>query len=307
VIALERDGTVAIVDPAHGGEVLELIAPGGARPLGRSPFGPRPPRAGELDADSWEDRYRGGWQLVAPNTGNASVVDGVEHGFHGGASTARWSVEARSASSAELACEHGGLRFERRLELRDGRLRAETRVHALAGPRPLVALEHVACGASVLAPGFTLSVPAGRAYEVDLRLGPTSTPDAAPAFPGVLLLDGTTEDASSWPIGRPRSREYVVADVPEGVAEVRNAETGEGLRLRWDVGVLPHLWIWHEARASGGRWRGAAELLGIEPSIAPHQLGLAEAIASGHARTVERASPLAWWIELEPLEATIAS
>jgi hypothetical protein len=307
VIALERDGTVAIVDPAHGGEVLELIAPGGARPLGRSPFGPRPPLAGELGADDWEDRYRGGWQLVAPNTGNASVVDGVAHGFHGGASTARWSVVARDAASAELVCEHDGLRYERRLALDDGRLRADTRVHTLASPRPLVALEHVACGASVLAPGFTLSVPPGRAYEVDLRLGPTATPATAPVFPDVLLLDGTTENASTWPIDRPRSREYVVADVPEGLAEVRNAATGEGLRLRWDVAVLPHLWIWHEARASGGRWRGAAELLGIEPSIAPHQLGLAEAIASGHARTVEPDVPLSWWIELEPLDATAAS
>ena len=304
MIALEHDGTVAVVDPAHGGEVLDLIAPGGARPLGRSPFGPRPPRAGELDADAWEDRYRGGWQLVAPNTGNASRVGGVQHGFHGGASTAAWSVGRRTPSSVELACVHGTLRFERRLDLRDGRLRAETRVRATDGPAPLVALEHVACGASVLAPGFRLSAPAGRAYEVDLLVGPTSTPSAAPRFPEVLLLDGSVEDASSWPIERPRAREYVVADVPEGLAEVRNVATGEGLRLRWDETVLPHLWIWHEARASGGRWRGAAELLGIEPSMAPHQLGLAEAIASGHARTVDRDAPLSWWIELEPLAAT---
>lgn len=302
MLALEADGLVAVVDPAHGGEVLDLIAPGGARPLGRSPFGPRAPRAGELSADDWENRYRGGWQLVAPNAGNASRVGAVEHGFHGGVSIAVWDVVDRSATSVELACRHGSLAYSRRLQLRDGRLRAETRVAALAGPEPFVALEHVACGASMLSPAVSLAVSPGRAYEVDLQAGPRSTPPAAPAFPSVLLLDGSTEDASRWPIATPRSREYVVADVPEGLAEARNEETGEGLRLRWDATVLPHCWIWHESRASRGRWRGAAELLGIEPSIAPHQLGLAEAIASGHARAIEPDGPLAWWIELEPLD-----
>jgi hypothetical protein len=302
VLALERDGTVAIIDPLHGGEVLDLIGPGGGRPLGRPPFGPRPPQSGELDADSWEDRYRGGWQLVAPNAGNASFVGETAHGFHGGASIARWTVAARTVDSVTLGLEHHGLRYERVLALRDGALRAETTVRALGGAVPLVALEHVACGASVLAPAFRLTAPGGRAYEVDLMRGPTSTPPGAPAFPEVLLLDGTTEQADSWAIARPRTREFVIADVPEGRAEVVNNLTGEGLIVRWDAGALPHLWIWHESHGSAGRWRGAAELLGIEPSLAPHQLGLAEAIASGHARTVEPGAPFRWWIELEPLD-----
>jgi len=208
------------------------------------------------------------------------VVGAAAHGFHGGASVARWTVADRAIGSVSLELEHAGLRYERLLALRNGALRAETTVHAIGSAVPLVALEHVACGASVLAPAFRLTAPGGRAYEVDLRLGPTSTPAGAPAFPEVLLLDGTTELADSWPVERPRAREFVIADVPEGRTEVRNSLSGEGLVLRWDASALPHLWIWHESHGSGGRWRGAAELLGIEPSIAPHQLGLAEAIAS---------------------------
>ena len=301
MLALERDGTVAIIDPLHGGEVLELIAPGGGRPLGRPPFGPRAPRSGELAQDEWEDRYRGGWQLIAPNAGNASRVGDAPHGFHGSASIARWTIAGRTAHSVSLTLDHGGLRYARLLALRAGVLRAETTVHAIAGPMPLVALEHVACGASVLAPSFELTVAGGRAYEVDLE-HPLATPPGAPAFPEVLLLDGTIERADHWEIARPRTREFLVADVPEGRAEVRNAATGEGLVVRWDAAALPHLWIWHESHGSGGRWRGAAELLGIEPTLAPHQLGLAEAIASGHARIVEPDAPFAWWIELEPLD-----
>jgi hypothetical protein len=301
VIALEADGTVAIVDPAHGGEVLELIGPSGARPLGRPPFGPLAPLEGELDEDAWTDRYRGGWQLAAPNAGNASWVAGVEHGFHGGVSTVPWTIAARSSDSVDLALEHGPLRFERRLAIRDGALRAETRIASLAGPRPVIVVEHVACGASVLSPAFDLEVSPGRAFELDERAGPATPPAAAPTFPGVLLCDGGLEDASSWPIERPRARMFVVSHVAQGLAEVRNSSTGEGLRLRWDESVLPHLWVWHEARVAGGRWRGAAELLGIEPAMVPHGLGLAEAIASGQARTVGPDAPLAWWVEAEPL------
>lgn len=80
MIALEHDGLAAIVDPEHGGEVLELIARNGARPLGRPPFAPRAAHHGSLDEDAWTDRYRGGWQLAAPNAGNASVVAGVSPG-----------------------------------------------------------------------------------------------------------------------------------------------------------------------------------------------------------------------------------
>ena len=46
---------------------------------------------------------------------------------------------------------------------------------------------------------------------------------------------------------------------------------------------LPHLWIWREVRASGGRWRGQAEMLGLEPASVPHSLGLARAVAEGQA------------------------
>lgn len=157
------------------------------------------------------------------------------------------------------------------------------------------------CGVSVLAPAVTLEIPPGRAYELDEQLGPTATPADAPSFPNLLLLDGTVENASSWPIEAARSRFFVVADLQEGLAEARNAATGEGLRLRWDVNVLPHLWVWHEARVSRGRWRSQTELLGIEPAMVPHSMGLDAAIASGHARLVSAQSPLSWWVEAEPL------
>ena len=74
--------------------------------------------------------------------------------------------------------------------------------------------------------------------------------------------------------------------------EVRNTATGEGVAVEWDIAMLPHLWYWHEARESGGRWRHAGEQLGLEPVSVPHSLGLARAVAEGQAHIVEPGSEL---------------
>ena len=67
MIVLQTDDLLVRADPAHGGEILDLINPRtGAQYLGRPPFAPLPPRAGELDEETWTDSYRGGWQTVAP-------------------------------------------------------------------------------------------------------------------------------------------------------------------------------------------------------------------------------------------------
>ena len=74
------------------------------------------------------------------------------------------------------------------------------------------------------------------------------------------------ERADRWPLQEPRSRYLVVTDVPDGVATIRNPATGQGVELRWDAAVLPHVWIWHEVRTYGGIWRGCAEILAVEPA-----------------------------------------
>ena len=297
---------VCVIDPTHGGEVLDLIGADGGRPLGRPPFAPLAALVGDLDEDAWTDRYRGGWQLAAPNAGNRSRVQGVDHGFHGAVATRAWTVETQSVDAAALSVVVHGLRYERGYRLAGGRLRVETRVAAVADTQPMIAVEHVVCGASVLDPAVRLSIAPGRAYELSETTGPLTPPADASAFPQVLLAGGGREDASTWPVATPRGRFFVVADLPEGFAQAENVRTGERLVLRWDADVLGHLWVWHECRASGGRWREQAELLGIEPSMCPHSLGLADAIGSGHARLVRPGRPVSWWVEAEPVGPTRA-
>ena len=114
-------------------------------------------------------------------------------------------------------------------------------------------------------------------------------PAGAPAWPEPLLLDGSTERGDGFPVDQVRSRFAVVADVPAGRAAVRSPGTGWGIDLEWDERTLPHMWVWHEVHASGGLWRGQAELLGIEPASVPHSLGLERAVAEGQAVWIEPA------------------
>src|SRR6516164_5877805 len=120
MLSLASEGVAVRVDPRHGGEVLDLIdLRSGRQLLGRPPFGSDAASSGELVETTWTRCYRGGWQVLVPNAGNACVVDGVAHGFHGRASTDPWDVSDLAADAATLAWTGHGIRVQRRFELRD--------------------------------------------------------------------------------------------------------------------------------------------------------------------------------------------
>ena len=287
MIVLRSEELLALVDPAHGAEILELVhLPTGRRLLARPPFSTEPPVAGDLPEGVWTASYRGGWQLAAPNAGAVSRVGDVEHGFHGRASNDPWEVLAAEASCATFQWRGHGLAFVRTFELSGSEVVARLEVEALE-PAPLVVLEHVALGLELLEPEVRIDLPAGLAYELSEADGPPLPPRNAPRWPDVLLLEGSHERGDRWPLDRRRSRLLAVAELPEGRARVRNARTGMTVELTWDASWLRHLWIWHETREYGGVWRGQTELLAIEPTSVPHPLGLAAAIEHGQALELE--------------------
>jgi hypothetical protein len=302
VIVLRSPDLLVRLDPRHGAELLDLVdLATGRQLLGRPPFGSADPRGGELDEPVWTASYRGGWQVVAPNAGNACVVDGERHGFHGRASNDPWQVLEQAEAAATLAWTGHGLRLERRYELAEGELRVGTEAAAVDGPAPLVAVEHVSVGVELLEPEVEVELSGGQAYELSETEGPATTPGAAGRWPHVLMHDGTTSVAGRWAIDESQSLYLAVAGLPEGRAAVRNAARDQGLELRWSVDVLPHVWIWHEARMSGGPWRQQAEILAIEPASVPHGLGLATALEQQQAHVVRPGSPLRWTIAARPL------
>ena len=284
MIVLRSPELLVRIDPRHGGEILDLVdLETGRQLLGRPPFGSTEPLAGDLDETSWTGAYRGGWQVLLPNAGNECIVDGERHGFHGRASNDPWTIRAVDDRSATLAWSGRALRVERRLALDDGVLTVSLEARATERV-PLVAVEHVALGLELLHPRVALDLPRGRAFELSETTGPLPPPDDAPRWPDVLLLDGSVERVSSWPLERGRSRLLCIADLPAGRATVRNGERPAGLELVWESEWLRHLWVWHEVRTYGGPWRQLAELLVLEPASVPHCLGLRRAIENGQAR-----------------------
>ena len=300
LITLESPELLVRVDPDHGGEILDLVhLESGRQLLGRPPFGSEPILAGDLDEDRWTRSYRGGWQTVLPNAGNPCDNRTGHHGFHGRASNDPWAVVDRSGTHATLAWEGHDLEVERRVALEDGAVRVTMRITSPVGAS-LVSLEHISAGLELLEPQLELALPAGYGYELSEQDGPTTPPDAAPRFPELQLLDGTTERADRWPISEPRSRLFVVAELPEGWAVIRNGARGEALAMAWDVDWYRHCWVWHENRVTSGIWREAAETIVVEPTTVPHSLGLAVAEQEGQARRIEPGEVAEPWIVLRP-------
>lgn len=288
------------IDPNHGGEILDLVdLATGRQLLGRPPFGSEPILGGDLDEDRWTASYRGGWQTVLPNAGNRCVDATGHHGFHGRASNDPWSVVDTTATRATMSWQGHGLEVERTVALEDGAVRVSMRISSPQGAS-LVSLEHVSAGLELLEPDLELVLPPGFGYELSEQDGPLRPPQDAPRYPELLLLDGTTERADRWPIVDRRSRLFVVAELPEGWAVIRNAARGQALAMAWDAEWYRHCWVWHENRVSGGIWREQAEMIAVEPTTVPHSLGLTVAEQEGQARRLEPGEVAEPWIVLRP-------
>jgi hypothetical protein len=301
VIVLRSDELMVRLDPEHGAEILDLIdLRTGRQLMGRPPFGSEPILGGDLDETRWTQSYRGGWQTVLPNAGNPCDNATGHHGFHGRASNDPWRVLEQGEQHARMRWEGHGLEVEKRVALEDGAVAVSYRITAPAGAS-LVALEHLSVGLELLEPELRLELPAGHAYELSEHDGPTEPPADAPRYPTVRLLDGSSERADRLPITEPRSRLYVVAGLPAGWAVIANVARDQGLAMAWDVDWYRHCWVWHENRITGDAWRGAAEMLVVEPSTVPHSLGLATAEAAGQARVLAPGEVAEPWIVVRPV------
>jgi hypothetical protein len=294
---LESSGLIVRGDAGHGGEILDLIdRRDGQQLLGRPPVRPTVVVSGELDEPTWTRCYRGGWQLLAPNAGNACWLAGKYHGFHGRACTEPWRLESQGRSVLRLTWEGHGLRLEREIVLEQDELQIRTRARVVSDRQQFILVEHCTLGPALIRPGLKLELPSGTAFELSETEGPITAPSAASKWPQVRMLDGRRETAGDWHLDRPMARFIAVEDLPGGWAQVRNVESARRFELSWNTDVLPHLWVWLENRVTEQPWGGEAQILGLEPASVPHSLGLTTAAENEQAFSLRRGVHLEWEI-----------
>jgi galactose mutarotase-like enzyme len=303
MITLRSPFLEVVLDPDRGGEFRSVTAGGSQNLLAwhewDSPLSVDDgPGYGTTELD-WLSRYHAGWQVLFPNSGAESVVDGVPVAFHGEASLARLTV----LSVTEDACT---LRAVARLPLE------LTRTVRLSADRAALHLEEtVTCvGARPVQFiwGHHPTFPAVAGSRIDLPGSPTV--EVEPATTGRLArgsgtwpllprADGGIEDLRVVPAEDQVRLSYQTGLTEGWVALRPPVETnGPAIGLAWDLETFPFLWLWLQNADPGFPWYGRARMLGLEPQRSWPFDGLAPAAARGQAMTLQSGQSASSWITL---------
>jgi hypothetical protein len=94
-----------------------------------------------------------------------------------------------------------------------------------------------------------------------------------------------------------------LTDLSEGWYEVENPNKGVGLRVGWDVGLMPYLWFWQEYGASEFYpWYGRHYNIGLEPFSSFPTNGIQEAVDNDTALSIGAGEELRFSLRMEVLE-----
>jgi galactose mutarotase-like enzyme len=302
-IVLRSEHAEAVLDPDRGGEIQSFTVGGSpnlifyadwSTPLSADDG----PVYGSTELD-WLSRYNGGWQVLFPNAGAESVVDGVPSAFHGETSLTRLEVVAQDESSCTLLA-----RARMPLEVR--------RTVRLSAERAALLLEETATNVGSRDVSFiwghhpTFPAIAGSRIEA-----PGARVEIEPATPGMLVPGGS----GVWPIASAASGEDVdLSEVPSAeqvrllylhdldanwVAMRPPVHEGRpGVALAWDGDVFRNLWIWLQNGDPGFPWYGRSRMIGLEPQRSWPFDGLTGAIERGQQLILGPGESLNSWVTL---------
>jgi len=275
------------VTPRVGGTITSVQhMSSGASVLGSVPWDvtevPEPSGAA-ADEATWLTRYGGGWPLMFPNAGDACMVDGTRHGFHGEASVSPWAVMKRGPQSLTLQRRFLSVpvTMTREIALQGDRLEVSETATA---DRPCAVIwgQHVTFGSDLLASPVQITAGATRSRTCAIY-----DPPANPLRPGA---------EGDWPILPGKHGPLDLSRPPEGCAalacltgfgaapwvEVRRLDGLLAARLEWDATPWPLCWLWIETGGTqDAPWFGRGRLIGVEPCSTWPATGMADALAAG--------------------------
>jgi galactose mutarotase-like enzyme len=311
MIELRTDRLVVRVDPDRGADILHIGRDADHNVLFHDDWD-APLRAsrsvtwGQPTLD-WLSEYRGAWQELFPNAGDACEVMGTPLPFHGEVSTARWEVVEQTTDRLVLRTPTRlPLMLERTMRLDPERaaLRIEERVTNDSPLRvPFIWGHHPAflvTESSILDIPATRIEASGAFPDADGDIEPGST-GTWPTLPG---RDGQPIDLRSPVVPRRAHRLVWLPDMSDGWAAIRDPRRGSGVALAWDVTTFPHAWLWHEIATPGMPWFGRSAITAIEPQMSWPSTGLAAAIERGQARWLEPGASHETWITCAVFQAT---
>lgn len=261
---------------------------------------------------AWVDGYLGGWQLLMPSGGDACVVDGVEHPYHGEACRSLWSARVEDDGLGSMVTMTTRLR---RCPLRLCRtvkvLRTEPALEVFdvivnEGNLPLPAMwaQHIVFGGPFVSFGGMLETAATR-FSADRSYDGQYNPMS----PGVEANWPLTTDRIGHPldlgripgIGERRQLLGYLDGFSEG-AWFRLACEAIDLcvRVSWAAAEMPYLWLWEDLNGSSGYpWYQKIRAVGIEPASSAPAAGLAGAIAANTHRTIAAGGRVSLRVRLE--------
>lgn len=271
------------LDPERGGEIAAARSLASGRELlFRPPWEPSAPPDRGADGDAWVAGWRGGWQLLFPNAGEASEVDGRRHPFHGDAVLARWAAHRTSDSEARMVWTDSasGVSVERIVRARGMAVSVSSElVNDGATAVPYVFVEHTIFGAPMLAATSRVELPGGRIVPLDAIGRPEGEGSPWP------LLGGDDWSAMRE---RPLARFGAIVDLPRGHARLVDDASGMAATLTWSVEELPCLWYWLEWGATPDPpWDSRTVCIGLEPASVPFADGLGAVVGRELARRLE--------------------
>jgi galactose mutarotase-like enzyme len=193
----------------------------------------------------WHRRYPGGWHVLTPHAGDARIVDGIEHPFHGEAAWRLWRcVHATTTTCTwEVVLRTVPLVLRRTVRLTaDGLEIVQEFENRSAHPVSFSWTEHPAFGESLISEATTV--------EVGDRMVPAAFPEKGAALSAFA--------------------EHEVHGV--GRFRIHNPPTGLEVAMQWDASLLPHAVVWQEHAASTGfPWWEQVNTFAVEPASRPYE------------------------------------
>ncbi len=287
LLTLANDQLRVTINPRVGGTITSITHQGsGLEVLGSVPWPviDAPIESGAArDEPEWLTRYTGGWPLLFPNGGDACLVDGVFHGFHGEGSITPWA-SSLSADTLILTRRFATVpvAMQREISL-DGDVLSVREHLRMLGERPIEVMwgHHPTLGTDLLAGPVEITTGA-RYVTVDATYDPPTNPLLPGANGGWPMIAGKDAPVDlTRPMGPLASLVYLHG-FDEAWIAVRRLDNAIAVALSWQAARFPCCWLWSELEGNpNAPWNGRTKLIGIEPNTTWPASGLEKAKAAG--------------------------